>query len=580
MKYLLYLYGLQQERFQLGNFFGLELLLVAIVTLIALSAPRFGSRFFLRIENRTRAIAVRPAAATVLAAIVPVGFRLLLLPVMPLPQPKIHDEFSHLLAADTFAHGRLVNPGLRCWEHFESFHINVTPAYVSMEPPLHGMMLAAGQVLFQTPWAGVVLEAVLMSALSTWMLYGWLRPYWALTGGLIVAVRFGVFSYWMNSYWGGALAAAGGALVLGALPRLLRKPSVGSSFLMGLGAVVLAGTRPFEGLTVCMAVAAAFTVALVRRRLRFNTIAQQIAAPVLLTVIPAAAWYLYYNHRTTGDALKMAHQVNRAQYAVVPYWIWQPMKPAPAYNHQVMRKFFTEYEPEVFEKTIGNWRALLLHHVARKTRAFIFFFFTPALLIPTIVLFSVSSLRRLWIPGAVLAATCAGWFASTAGFLPHYAAPITSLVIALSMMGLRRIRVWGRDQGRTGLSLSRWLLASIGLMCMVRVSTAPWPQLLPDSYEQGRTWAGAVGGDGFRRAMTLKELGGMRSLVFVRYAPDHTIHDEWVYNPADIQNATTILARDMGRDANRCVVEAYPGRKVWLLEPDLTPPKYSPYPTQ
>src|SRR5882757_806226 len=173
--------------------------------------------------------------------------RAALLPIWPIPKPSIYDEFSYLLQADTFAHGRLANPAHPLWRFFESIYILQQPTYASRFPPAQALVLALGKVFFGHPWFGVWLSAGLLAAALCWALQGWLPSGWALLGAFI-GLELCLFSYWMNSYWGGSVAAFGGALMTGAWIRITRAKEWRYALHFGIGAIILVLARPFEGL--------------------------------------------------------------------------------------------------------------------------------------------------------------------------------------------------------------------------------------------------------------------------------------------------------------------------------------------
>src|SRR5271157_463862 len=109
-----------------------------------------------------RAFANKRWLVILLTGVAPIFIRLLLLSVLPTPAPRVQDEFSHLLVADTFAHGRAVNPVHAMWVHFESMHILMRPVYASAFPIAPGIAMAIGQAATGRAWAGVLLSMGLM----------------------------------------------------------------------------------------------------------------------------------------------------------------------------------------------------------------------------------------------------------------------------------------------------------------------------------------------------------------------------------------------------------------------------------
>src|SRR5712692_9920822 len=96
-----------------------EALLTALALLAAFTYPRLGSEWFVKVERVLSAVARKRKTSVLLCGLLALTVRAAILPVLPIPIPYIHDEFSYLLAANNFAKGRLNNQQHTMWNHFE-----------------------------------------------------------------------------------------------------------------------------------------------------------------------------------------------------------------------------------------------------------------------------------------------------------------------------------------------------------------------------------------------------------------------------------------------------------------------------
>src|SRR5260370_19356475 len=106
-------------------------------SLLAIFLPRLTPRVFHAVESLLSRFAERKRLAVISLFFIVIGVRLAVLPLLPVPVPGIHVEYSYLLMADTFAHGRLANPPHPMLVSFESFHINLFPTDSPNDPPGH-----------------------------------------------------------------------------------------------------------------------------------------------------------------------------------------------------------------------------------------------------------------------------------------------------------------------------------------------------------------------------------------------------------------------------------------------------------
>jgi len=531
------------------------ILLTLTFLLLAVFFPQASERFFRRIENFFSRVASYKLLAIILVFLLVILLRLALLRQLPLPYPGIHDEFSYLLMADTFAHGHLANPPHPLWKSFETFHVLFYPAYASKYPPSQGIALALGQLVGH-PWIGVLASAALMAAAFVWMLQAWMPARWAFFAGILAAIKLCVACYWINSYWGGAMAAIGGAMVLGVFGRLRRRASLNLGVLLALGAAILINSRPYESVFFCIPVVLALLLWANRwwkredlRRAAFR----KVVFPATSILFVALFCMGFYNWRLTGNPLDPPYAYAPRSLHRGAMFLWEKPKPAGHYDNAQFEAFYNEYEIGNYDRTWSTFRSVFQD----KREHCLPTFFWPAcwFLLPG-ALFVYRDARLRLVLFALLSTVFGYCLVVWPG--PHYLAPAAGAWFALLAQSIRHLRTMSIFGRPIGAALSRAVLLAL----VFDVS-----QLVQQRISDPLGWGGWGLADRAELQHKLESIPG-KHVVLVRYGEGHSVHEEWVYNLANIDASKVIWARDLPGEVNDQLLKYYPDRTVWLASPD------------
>jgi len=441
--------------------------------------------------------------------------------------------------------------------HFESSQTIHRPTYMSKYPPAQGVMLAIGQITTGYPIVGVWLSIGLMCGAICGMLYAWVPPRWAMLGGLLAVVHpgFGISGYWAQSYWGGAVAATGGALVAGGLRRIMHEPRAGKAILFAIGLLILANSRPYEGLLVslpAMSVLAAWM--LTKNGPPTSDSLKFIIVPIAVIVALGGAVMAFYNLRITGNALRMPYVIHERTYAIAPLFLLQSPNPEPVYHHRILRESRRlEFDAYNEQRSIRGF----LSSKAGVLRRLWGFYLGRWLSLPLLVmapLLAAWTCRSRWmLLGVLTGGVLLGGFTVSTAVLDHYAAPISALIL---FFVLQAMRLWRRRDRTVGKFVAA-LVVAFSLYSLARTTHAA----------MARDWSSE---SSHRRAAVVERLhkeDGLH-LVIVRYGPGPTSPqmEVWVRNEADIDRAKVVWAHDMGEAHNRELMDYFKDRRVWFLD--------------
>jgi hypothetical protein len=351
------------------------------------------------------------------------------------------------------------------------------------------------------------------------------------------------------------------------MPRILQRGKIKDALLLGLGIALLANSRPFEGLLFCIPVAcwlfwwlAGKTKSAAPTRARIRNVLLPLAAVLTVTT----AFMAYYNWRLTGHATLFPYVLNARSYESAGLFLWDHPREPLQYNNQQFEEFYSGWELQNYD---NSWRDVWRVTVEKLTRSGSTYFWWGALLLLPGLPFAFFD-RKMRPPLAILLFVAAG-FVCVIWSMPHYAAPATCVIVLLLVQAIRHVRTMRAFERPIGAALSRAAIVLLAIDVALGVVHGVCDPL---------TWT--CTGDPSRAAIVerLSHTPG-KHLVIVRYPEGYNVHDDWVFNGAEIDSAKLLWARETNRQQDQKLLAYFKDRQIWLIEPEEDNTELIPYPS-
>ncbi len=498
-----------------------------------------------------------------------------------IPPMWIHDEFSYMLAADTFLHGRITNPPHELPQFFENPHLIISPTYMSKYPPGQPFILAIG-ILLGHPFFGVLIALSLFISCFTWMLSSLIDKKFIIPIYILMLISLGLSKHWGRSYIIGALPAAAACLMIGTYLYSLKYKIVRGELIFIISCAILSVTRPYEGLILSVMIFLMFIYDICRNNLHLESTAKS------LTILSAGgliilAFHAYYNWHITGNTLLIPNRLHIDQYMYAPYlWFQNLLTPEMTPSVKLNHLFHYIWEKNAYDKIAAMSLIERTEFLASRINS------SPSLIFMLILAplalvgrqFDRFALRLLLIVlVSFLLSSLLVWMLLYYIFVTVVAATALNFYLAYRII---KHRIFTKN----------WSIITTTAIVPCLIVTGLVSLNLPldsfNSISSERKLLSGVHAPILHKDELVHniEAKSPANLVFVRYR-DYEKYNErdellnrmalyynttvsFVYNSADIDSQRTVFAHDLGAEENRKLIDYYnkkgQNRKLWLLD--------------